>query len=318
MCCWPSRLTANNSVSSIILHQFDISPFAEKVRLALGIKGLSWHAVDIPAVMPKPDLTALTGGYRKTPVMQIGADVYCDTQRIARELERRWPEPSLFPSGSEGLCMALAQWSDVAFFRPGAALSMGTNPDLPEAILRDRRQFFSFLDFERLEEDLPHFYAQFEVQLQLLQDMLGETRAFLLGDVPSWADILAWFPVWMCRANIAGAESLLKPWSRVLQWEARIRKIGYGQRSSLDAEEALKIARESRTVTEASVQAGNGLGLESGDAVVVTPEDYGAVPVSGALKVLTHRDIAILREDPRAGQVTVHFPRAGYRVDREY
>ena len=37
---------------------------------------------------PKDDLVALTGGYRGTPVLQIGADVYVDSQRIARELER--------------------------------------------------------------------------------------------------------------------------------------------------------------------------------------------------------------------------------------
>ena len=30
--------------------------------------------------MPKPNLTALTGGYRKTPVLQIGADIYCNSQ----------------------------------------------------------------------------------------------------------------------------------------------------------------------------------------------------------------------------------------------
>jgi glutathione S-transferase len=55
-------------MTDIILHHFDISPFAEKIRLAFGIKNLSWHSVEIPLVMPKPDLTALTGGYRKTPV----------------------------------------------------------------------------------------------------------------------------------------------------------------------------------------------------------------------------------------------------------
>ncbi|MDH3509928.1 MAG: glutathione S-transferase N-terminal domain-containing protein, partial [Gammaproteobacteria bacterium] len=66
-------------MTDIILHHFDLSPFAEKIRLALGFKNLSWRSVQIPLIMPKPDLTALTGGYRKTPVMQIGADIYCDT-----------------------------------------------------------------------------------------------------------------------------------------------------------------------------------------------------------------------------------------------
>jgi glutathione S-transferase len=52
---------------------------------------LAWGSVEIPVIMPKPDLTALTGGYRKTPVLQIGADIYCDSQLIMRELEAAAP-----------------------------------------------------------------------------------------------------------------------------------------------------------------------------------------------------------------------------------
>ena len=99
-------------MQGLILHHFDASPYAEKVRLLFGIKGLSWDSVQIPMVSPKPDLTALTGGYRKTPVLQAGADVYCDTSCIARELERRHPQPSLWPDGSAGRPFALAGWGD--------------------------------------------------------------------------------------------------------------------------------------------------------------------------------------------------------------
>src|SRR5258708_30883688 len=87
------------SMTDIILHHYEISPYSEKVRLGLGLKGLAWGSVEIPVVMPKPDLTALTGGYRKTPVLQIGADIYCDSQFILRELERRHPTPSFYPAG---------------------------------------------------------------------------------------------------------------------------------------------------------------------------------------------------------------------------
>ena len=89
-------------MNNIILHHFDSSPFAEKIRLALGFKNLAWSSVNIPMVMPKPDLTALTGGYRKTPVMQLGADIFCDTQCIAAALERLHPQPTLFPQDSQG------------------------------------------------------------------------------------------------------------------------------------------------------------------------------------------------------------------------
>jgi glutathione S-transferase len=78
-------------MSDMILHHYPASPFSEKVRVAFGIKGLAWKSVIIPRILPKPDLMPLTGGYRKTPVLQIGADIYCDTQLILREIERRAP-----------------------------------------------------------------------------------------------------------------------------------------------------------------------------------------------------------------------------------
>src|SRR6201996_6242988 len=85
------------SASPIILHHFDQSPFSEKIRLIFGLKKLAWTSVRISRIMPRPDLMPMTGGYRRTPVMQIGADIYCDTQCIMRELERRFPQPSLLP-----------------------------------------------------------------------------------------------------------------------------------------------------------------------------------------------------------------------------
>ncbi len=300
----------------LILHHFDISPFAEKVRLALGLKGLDWRSVQIPLVMPRPDLTELTGGYRKTPVLQIGADIYCDTQRIAVELERRFPSPSLFPEGSEGLCLALAQWSDVSFFRPGAALSMGTNEALPEDILRDRRDFFSFIDFSRLNADLPHYLAGFRNQLALVERMLADGRDFLLGPRPSWADILAGFPVWMCRGNIQGGAALVARCPRLLAWEQRVLALGHGQRAELDAADALAIAAHATSAVEASVEGDNPEGLAPGQPVQVTPDDYGAVPVTGALHCLSDEAIAIRRTGDRVGTVVVHFPRAGYRVEK--
>ena len=82
-----------------VLHHYPFSPYAEKIRAMLGYKGIAWKSVQIPPVMPKPDVIALTGGYRKTPILQIGADIYCDTALIARVLERLAPSPSLFAQG---------------------------------------------------------------------------------------------------------------------------------------------------------------------------------------------------------------------------
>jgi glutathione S-transferase len=302
-------------VTDIILHHFDSSPFAEKVRLALGLKDLAWWSVEIPMVMPKPALTALTGGYRKTPVMQIGADIYCDTQCIALALEQYCPQPTLFPAHSQGLALALSQWSDAAFFQPGAGLSMGTNTELPEDILQDRREFFNFLDFSTLQQQLPHLFSQFRAHLQLVETMLSDGRDFLLGDRPGWSDILAYFPLWMCRGNIATAEELVQPLPAVLLWESRMIDIGHGSPSTITADDALAIARQAASTASPEIVSDAWPHIIAGTPVTVTPQDYGAVPVTGDLVRLTHADIAIRREDAEAGEVVVHFPRLGYRVD---
>ena len=36
----------------LILHHYNMSPFAEKARLILGHKGLAWQSVHIPPVLP--------------------------------------------------------------------------------------------------------------------------------------------------------------------------------------------------------------------------------------------------------------------------
>ncbi len=111
--------------TEIIFHHFDASPFSEKIRLAFGLKGLAWRSVRVSPIMPRPDLMPLTGGYRRTPTMQIGADIYCDTAVILAEIEARWPEPPLWPKGQEGVVSMLALWSDKTFFQNTVNLVFG-------------------------------------------------------------------------------------------------------------------------------------------------------------------------------------------------
>lgn len=281
----------------------------------LGLKGLTWRSVEIPMVMPKPDLTALTGGYRKTPVLQIGADVYCDTRLIAVELEKRFPQPTLFPGGNRGISLALSAWSDRAFFEPGAGLSMGLNKrGLPEAVIQDRKAFFNFMDFETLETEIPHLTTQLRAQADLVEQQLADGRPFWLGEQPGLADIHAYFPVWMARGNIPIADALLEPFVHLARWEQRVREIGHGTPTTLGSAEALAIARTSVPRAGSGVDPADALGLTADVRVRVAPDDYGRDPVEGRLKTLTLHEVAIERSDPVAGTVIVHFPRIGYRV----
>ena len=113
-------------MSNLILHHYPNSPFAEKIRLILGWKNLAWQSCDAPVIMPKPELQALTGGYRRIPVLQIGADVYCDTLLISDLLESIQPTPSIYPAGCEGVARAVAQWADSALF--SAAMAYNFSP----------------------------------------------------------------------------------------------------------------------------------------------------------------------------------------------
>jgi glutathione S-transferase len=301
-------------VAELILHHHDPSPFAEKIRLAFGIKGLAWQSVRISMVMPRPELMPLTGGYRKVPVLQAGADVYCDTRLIVAELERRFPSPSLFPKCSAGLSIALAAWSDRSFFEPGAGLSMGLNrASIPREVIDDRKGFFNFMDFGRLEADLPHLFTQFRANLRLVEQMLADGRRWILGEGPSFADINAYFPVWMARGNIGTAADLLAPFPKLLDWEARMQAIGHGSRREIDAADALAVARASMPAQPREV-IDDELGLRHGARVTVTPDDYGRIPVEGDLVTLTPCEVAVRRVTPETGEVIVHFPRSGYRV----
>ena len=103
-------------MSDLILHHYATSPFSEKVRLVLGLKKMVWRSVTVPTMLPKPDVIALTGGYRRTPFMQIGADVYCDSALMCRVIDRLTPNPPLYPTASAGLSELVAQWADSTLF----------------------------------------------------------------------------------------------------------------------------------------------------------------------------------------------------------
>jgi hypothetical protein len=55
-------------------------------------------------------------------------------------------------------------------------------------------------------------------------------------------------------------------------------------------------------------------GRKPGDRVEITPDDYGRIKVSGEIVALSSGHVAIRRQDPRAGDVIVHFPRVGFQV----
>jgi glutathione S-transferase len=302
-------------MTDIILHHYDTSPYAEKVRTGLGLKGLAWASVELPVIMPKPNLTALTGGYRKTPVLQIGADIYCDSQLIMRELERRYPAPSFYPAG-HGIADALAWWAEKTTFSPAVSIAFAKRPEaLPEGFLEDRTKFSGRnMDPIAMMAAVPNLLDQLRAHFDWLDQTLADGRSFLQGAAAGLADLAAYHPVWFLRQNFGSAAAPLDGFPRLLTWAERIAAIGHGSRSQMSAQQALDVARDATSIARATVDPQDPIGRKPGQTVTVTPDDTGRNPVVGELVASDVHEIVIRRSDREIGEVCVHFPRAGFVV----
>ena len=188
----------------LILHQYPESSFAEKIRLALGLKGLAWHAVEIPAFEPKPDYTPLTAGYRRTPALQIGADVYCDTRLIAEVLEQLAPAPSVYAPDprTRALGETLITWGESQLMWPIARYITGLNARAFSAefhLDRARLHGKPAPSVEQVVASAGRFLPQVAPQLAWLEDLLAPGQPFLLGAEPTLADFAVYAAPWRVR-----------------------------------------------------------------------------------------------------------------------
>jgi glutathione S-transferase len=301
-----------------ILHHYPMSPFAEKIRLIFGFKGMRWSSVMIPNIMPKPDLTALTGGYRRTPVLQIGADIYCDTALIADVLEEHAPQPTLYPSGITGASRTLAQWADSILFWTAIPYTMqpaglahlfeGVPPEAVKAFGDDRNLFRANMPRTRPADAK----AAFALYLERLEETLGE-RSFFFGSAPSIADFSIFHCLWFV-ARGGPVIKILDAYPGLLAWQKRVAAFGHGSYDKLDSGAAIAIARDA--TAEKSSGNADTHGLALGDRVIVAATDTGVDPIEGTLYGATKSRISIAREDARAGKVVVHFPRLGFELRR--
>ncbi len=306
-----------------VLHHYDFSPYAEKVRAMLGFKRLAWKSVHIPAVMPKPDVVALTGGYRKTPILQLGADIYCDTALIARVLERLAPSPSLFAPGDTLALQAAAHFADTSIFgvtvpiayQPGSGMIRlylsDAPPDFVANLGKDRAAMRQGGTARRgpvheCRGLLPGMLAKVEAQLK---------APFLFGDRPCIADFSlynALWPLW----KPSDTRVLLDPYPKAKSFVARIDAIGHGRFTEITSGDAIELARSSTPEPVKDAVALETGGIALGERAFAMPIDSGLDPVVGELVNAAGDEFVIRRTDPRAGTVHVHFPRFGYQLGK--
>jgi len=308
-------------MTALILHHYPTSPFAEKIRLILGFKNLAWQSVFIPMIMPKPDLTALTGGYRKTPVLQIGADLYCDTALICDVLERLAPTPTLYPYGAKGAARLVAQWADSALFTASMAYNFqpagvaqvfaGAPAEGIQAFVADRTAMRGGAA-RMASADATGTYKNY---LSSLDNML-EGHDFLFGNHASVADFSAYHPLWFTQERTPALAGILKASPNVQKWMDRMKAMGHGKSTKLTSELALQVADAATpaAITGASFTDEHGIAL--GTQVLIAADNFGLEPTQGELVAATPTAYTLRRSDERAGVVHVHFPRVGFTLKK--
>ncbi len=308
-------------MSEIILHHYPESPFAEKIRAILGFKRLRYHSVVIPMMLPKPDVIALTGGYRRTPILQIGSDVYCDSALIAEVLERIQPEPTLYPQAHVASAGILAAWADQYWFAAGVSFAMQPEgfasmferypPEYRAAFVEDRKAFRKGAPRMALHAAI----AMLLQRLAQLERQFSDGRPFLLGSAATMADFSFFHPLWFIERATAVA-GFLSAYPFTGQWMQRIAAIGHGTPMPFSSAEAIEIARTGVPAPPRTGTAQAPGPCPAGARVSVAPTDYGVDPVVGELVAEYTNEWVVRRTDPRAGTVHVHFPRTAYQLER--
>lgn len=302
---------------TLILHHYELSPYAEKIRLMLGQTRLHWQSVLSPEQPPRPNVDPLSGGYRRIPIAQIGADIFCDTFVISQEVATLANAPELDPEHVKedaAAIMALAE-GDVFF------AAIGSVP--PVTLIGNLVRHFGLfgalkfaLDRGRMMRDATMKPPQGEAARTVMRNFLEELERrladqdYLTGASPSIADFSAFHPLWLHVSS--SRRPLDQRFANVGRWYDRIAAIGHGQRQELAPERAFEAAKlaEPRALPVVTGEPD----ARIGKSVSVAPSDYGTVPVTGTLVAITPSRCIVQRDSEQFGTLHVHFPRRGYAL----
>ena len=304
------------SGNTFFLHHYEASPYAEKIRVMLGLARQAWGSVLTSPYPPRPDVDPLAGGYRRIPVAHLGADVFCDTALIATEVAALAGREELAPTIADGEARALAERAEGAVFFAAITsapplkllgkLLASAGPVGTLRFVRDRSGMMK--DASTRPPRGEEAARLFDAYLADLDEHLA-ARHCLAGAAPSYADLCAYHPIWLARS--VGGASTLKRYANVGEWMERMASVGHGGRREMTTEQAFREAAQSepRPLPD-DPGAHEALGSEA----TIAPDDYAKTGVTGTLVAATGERYILARETERLGTVHVHFPRAGYAL----
>jgi len=284
--------------------------------MALGIAGASWQSVEIPRLPPKPFLMPLTAGYRRTPVLQIGADIYCDSQNIAHAIDQSDAPHRLFPNQTYGMAMMISNWAETTLFDLSVRLVLThALGKVPDEFIRDRGSLYFEPNWTEssLRAALPSVTHELRVLLGFVEAHLGATDGvYLAGHQPCYGDAAIGYICWFLRGRWDGGAALMTNYPALCALEAALDQLGDGQPQDLNAEAALAIAKAAKPQSPIGIIDGAS-SLAIGQSVMIRPKGETADPdVVGTLRYCDGMRISIDHRHEQVGDIAVHFPVVGY------
>ena len=100
------------------LYQYELSPFCDKVRRVLNLKGIAYRTQDISILDTLRGRLKKLSPTAKVPVLVIDGETLSDSTDIIHWLETRYPEPRLIPANpkEQALVHFLEDWADESLY----------------------------------------------------------------------------------------------------------------------------------------------------------------------------------------------------------
>jgi glutathione S-transferase len=223
----------------LVLHQFEISPFCDKVRRVLRYKRLPFETREVPLLDVTTGALRRRTGTGKVPALEHDGKLVADSTDIVHYLEERFPERPLVPRDARlaAECHVLEDWADESlyFLEVYLRFQLAHNarrwiPALVHADSAPLRALAPLLVPRALRgtlegqgigrKPLDHVLRDLARHLAALEAML-EGRDWLLGAAISLADIAVFAQLYAIRGAQEGADALAGT-RRVASWMDRV------------------------------------------------------------------------------------------------
>jgi glutathione S-transferase len=223
----------------LVLHQFAISPFCDKVRRVLHHKKVPFETREVPLLDVTTGALRHRTGTGKVPALEHDGELVTDSTEIAHYLEEHFPERPLVPKDSRlaAQCHLLEDWADESLYflevylrfllphnasRWVAELVHADPAPLraiaPLMVPRVLRRTLYQQGLGRKKVD--HVLRDLDRHLVALEAMLAG-HEWLVGDAISLADIAVFAQLFAVRGAEEGARAIDGK-AEIVQWMRRV------------------------------------------------------------------------------------------------